>query len=59
MTLDWHQIAGLAGIDDRPLAKGERLEFVLMGNDEEPTGGWDMVQRGMHNTIWSRYVSGT
>lgn len=56
MEPDWARLAGLkVGIDDKPMPLGDRLEFVMVHNDENPAG-WALIMRGMHNSIWSRYI---
>lgn len=52
--MDIDKLISHLGVDRSPLEPGERMEFVLVSNQEPPGQGWRLVIGGRFNSLWCR-----
>lgn len=52
--MDIQNLISMLDVDRSPLDPGERMEFVLVGNEEPPGEGWRLVMGGRFNSLWYR-----
>lgn len=55
VIVDFEKLISTLPVDTSPLGPGERMEFVLVGNEYPPGGdGWKPVMEGKFNSLWWR-----
>jgi hypothetical protein len=54
-AMDFEKLISQLPVDTSPLGPGERMEFVLAGNEYPPPGdGWSVLMAGKFNSVWRR-----